>query len=175
MHIFLVIFYIKHGRRRIIHAPDNHDCNFNRVATLIVDLELGAFQVASPKADLTLRIKRIDPIKAGFPNRADIRPEKGEQAGFIWLDRKKATEPDHRNDEKRYRDNNQKRVGHRTTQKENPGEKHHPDRQKEMNPAISGRRQFLSRHLNTLSYLNMLLVGDIVVISLLYQIYVAID
>ena len=59
----------------VLHAPDDHRANIDRVAGRIVDLEWAGLQRFEPARNLGLRVERVDPPKPRPVFSADIASE----------------------------------------------------------------------------------------------------
>ena len=99
VHEVLEVVDLEQRLGRVGHPPHDDGGDLDRVAVVVIDLELGGLEVAHPHGDATSFGQRVDPVQALLADRPVVAAEQDECAGFVGVDRREAAEADGREDD----------------------------------------------------------------------------
>ena len=88
----LVVVDLEHRFGGVDHAPHDDRGDLDRVALVVVDLELRALEVADAQRDPLLRVERVRPAQARRPDRADVVAEELQHLALVRVDDEQAGE-----------------------------------------------------------------------------------
>ena len=92
----LVVVDLEQRLGRVGHLPDDDGGDLDRVAVVIVDLELGGLEVADAHGDRAALGERVHPLEALLADRAAVPAEEDEGACLVGVHRREADEPESR-------------------------------------------------------------------------------
>ena len=99
VHEVLVVVHLEHGLGRLDDPPDDNRGDLDRVADVVVDLQLAALEIADPQRHETPHGERIDPAQARRLDRALVAAEEQDHSRRVGIDDRQAAPADHVEDE----------------------------------------------------------------------------
>ena len=100
VHEVLVVVDLEQRLRRVGHLPDDDGRDLDRVAVLVVDLELGGLEVADADGDPAPLGERVHPMEALGMDGAPVVAEQDQGAGLVRIHGREAAEGDTGRDER---------------------------------------------------------------------------
>jgi hypothetical protein len=95
----------------VLHLPDHHRGDLDRVAISVVHLGHRRLMVPDPDRYLPPPRERVDPVQAGRPDRAPVAAEQLHHPGLAHHHRRQAMQRQQGGDQQQDRHHNQERVG----------------------------------------------------------------
>jgi hypothetical protein len=95
----LVVVDLEERLGRVGDLPDDDRCDLDRVAVVVVDLELGGLEVADLDRDLAAHGERVDPVETLRAHGSGVVAEEDEGARLVGADRGEPAEGDAYGDE----------------------------------------------------------------------------
>ena len=146
LHVVLVVVDFEQRFRRLEHAPHDDGRDLDRVALKIVDLELGALEVAHAERDLALAVERVRPVKAVRLHRAPVLAEEDERPGFVRVDDEEPGEHEQHDEDDREPDGEDGVLRPGAFNQEQDARNQGPDEQGQHQPAGHSLADTLANH-----------------------------
>ena len=83
--VLLEVVHVERGLGRILDPPDHHGGDLDRVAPLVVDLQLLAVEVPRPQRDPPFHHERIGPMPTALSYRSAISTEEDQDPALVRL------------------------------------------------------------------------------------------
>ena len=71
LHVVVVVVHLEHRFGGVDDPPDDDRGDLDRIALVVVDLQVRAFEVADALRDALLRVERVRPAQSGVLDRAE--------------------------------------------------------------------------------------------------------
>ena len=86
VHEVLVVVDVEHRLGRVDDPPDDDGSDLDRVAVVVVHLQLAAFEVADAQRQPPARCQRIHPPESGLLDRPFVDAEQRDHLGLVRID-----------------------------------------------------------------------------------------